>query len=222
VTERLPTPDTSLFPPLRSDHLRVLPAGHQLGRIYSLGGTYPTTWSAMRAFGPTRARFDHHPYPKGPHRSRRVMYGAPNSDGISVASQSILRTCLAEVYRDRGVIELSRDTPYFALFDISAELQLLDVADGPWITEAGGNAAVSSGPRGAARAWARAIYRTYPSVAGMIYTCFTIPPARSVVLWERAEHAIPTAPSVNRPLADPALRADIEVDAAFLRLELVP
>lgn len=150
------------------------------------------------------------------------MYGSPNSARISATSQPILRTCLAEVYRDRGVIELARDRPYFALFDLARPLRLLDLADSRWVTEAGGNAAISSGLRSTARDWARAIYRHYPDVDGVIYACSNIPAARSVALWERARSAVPRRPSLNRPLDDAALRPAIDTFATEMKLELDP
>lgn len=137
----------------------------------------------------------------------------------------VLKTCVAECFRDRGVIELSRDTPYYALLGTVRPLRLLDVADSTWITRAGGNAAISAGLRSVARAWARAIYRHYTgpdAVDGIVYTCATIPPARSVALRERARDALPPRPVVHRPLADSALRAELEVYATDLGLGLAP
>lgn len=221
MAERLPAPDVTRFPSLQADHLQVLPAGHQLGRIYPAAGAHPTTWSAFRTFGPTGNRFDHHPDPPGNHPRHGVLYVAPHWNGLTRSRQPVLRTCLAEVFRDRGVIEVNRDGAYFALFDTTEPLRLLDVADTRWATEAGGNAAISCGPHADSRAWARAIWRTYRDVDGIIYGCSNIPPARSVVLFERARRAVPRAPSLNRPLADPALRGAVERFAGELALDLV-
>lgn len=221
MAERLPAPDVSRFPALRADHVHVLPAGHQLGRIYAAGGAHPTTWWAFRTWGPTGNRFDHHPDPPGNHPRHGVMYLAPHWAGLSRSQQPVLLTCLAEVFRDSGVIEVRRDSRYFALFDTTEPLRLLDVADTLWVTEAGGNAAISSGPHDASRAWARAIWRTYRDVDGIIYGCSNIPPARSVILFERARRAVPRSPSFNRPLADPALRGALERFATDLALDLV-
>jgi hypothetical protein len=200
----------------------VLPAGHQLGRIYPATGDHPTTWSAFRTWGSTTSRFDHHPHPPGNHSRHGVLYVAPHWKGTTRSRQPVLRTCLAEVFRDGRVVELSRDGAYFALFETTEPLRLLDVADTLWVTAAGGNAAISSGRHDDSRAWARAIWRTYRDVDGILYGCSNIPPARSVVLFERARRAMPAAPSLNRPLADPALRGAIERFATDLALDLVP
>lgn len=150
------------------------------------------------------------------------MYLAPHWQGLTRTSQPVLRTCLAEVFRDRGVIEVHRDGAYFALFDSVQPLRLLDVADSLWVTEAGGNAAISSGPHADSRAWARAIWRTYPDIDGILYGCSNVPPARSVVLFERARHALPRSPTFSRPLADAALRSALELFAAEIGLDLLP
>lgn len=153
------------------------------------------------------------------------MYAAAALSGPDGAVLSVLRTCLAECFRDRGVIELSRDSPYFVLFETTRELRLLDVADSLWITRAGGNAAISSGRRSTARSWARAIYRRYTgpdAVDGVSYTCSIMPIARSVALWEQARDAVPVRPAGLHPLASAALRAEIEVRARVLDLGLLP
>jgi hypothetical protein len=163
------------------------------------------------------------------HPTRAVLYAAPelplpDVPPVDRDSPPILRTCLAEVYRDRGLIELRRDDPYVVLFELARPVRLLDVADSDWLMLAGGNAALSSGRRSAARDWARAIYRHYAgqeAVDGLFYLCSNVPSARSVVLWEPARDALPERPHLHLPLAHPALRAEIEVYAAQLRLELV-
>ncbi len=136
----------------------------------------------------------------------------------------LLRTCVAEVFRDRGVIELRRDSPYYVLWRPVQPLRLLDVADSDWVTFAGGNAAVSSGLRSTARDWSRAIYRHFTgpdALDGIVYACSNIPPARSIVLFERTADALPSRPQLHLPLADPALRAELEVYADELQLDLV-
>jgi hypothetical protein len=155
-----------------------------------------------------------------------VLYAA-----LAVASphgstaEPLLRTCLAECFVERGVVELTRDAPYFTLFRLAAPIRLLDIADSDWVARAGGNGAIASGLRSTARDWARAIYRHYTgsnAVDGIVYTCSIIPSARSVVLWERAAPALPARPSFTRPLVDGALRAEIESYCTELHLELVP
>lgn len=40
--------------------LRTIEAGTTWHRIYRRGGAHPTRWDALRYYGPTTARFDHH------------------------------------------------------------------------------------------------------------------------------------------------------------------
>lgn len=215
MTERLPPPDESLFPPLARDHVRTLDRGLLVGRIHATAGAHPTGWNEFRYFGPTTARFDHQPEPRRLHPSRRIMYAAaalPHVDGRAVP---VLRTCVSEVFRERGAIELSRDAPYFVLFRLARPVRLLDLVGSDWVTLAGSNAAISSGPRRAARDWARAIYRHYPSekLDGLFYSSSQVPSARSVALFERAANAMPPRPEAHLPLSHPSLRAELEVYA---------
>lgn len=220
MTERLPPPNTSTFPVLQPAHVHVLSAGHLLGRIHSQAGSFPTRWDEFRRFGPTTARFDHQPLPRGSHATRAVLYAAPQrSDNVPV-----LRTCVAECFRERGAIELSRNEPYYVLFRTTRPLRLLDVMDSDWVTLAGGNGAISTGLRSMSRDWARAIYRHYKGtqrVEGILYGCSNIPPARNIALFERAKSGLPQKPDVHLPLTHPALRAELEHYANQLNLDLL-
>jgi hypothetical protein len=225
VSERLPTPDSNRFPDLDDAHVRILGEDHLLGRIHATSGRHPSRWNEFRYWGPTKARFDHQPPPARIHPSRGVYYAAPTLRDRKDQAVPILRTCIAEVFRDRGVIELSRDDPYFVLFRTVRPLRLLDVADSDWISLAGGNASISSGLRSTARDWSRAVYRTYKAadaVDGIHYTCSNVPVGRSVFLFERAEDALPPRPQAHLPLTHPALRPEIEAYASQLDLFLVP
>lgn len=225
MTEQLPPPDTAAFPALESAHVRVLPAGALLGRIHAQSGPNPSHWNEFRHLGPTSARFDHHPPPRAHHPDRGILYAAPALPDATGEPMPVLRTCIAECFRDRGTVELSRGQPSFVLFRIVAPLRLLDLADSIWVTQAGGNAAISSGLRTRAREWSRAIYGHYrgaDELHGIHYGCSTIPPARSVALFERALDALPRRPALHRPLNDPALRPEVEVYATQLRLDLLP
>lgn len=136
----------------------------------------------------------------------------------------VLRICVAECFRDRGAIELSRNAPYYVLFRTTRPLRLLDVMDSDWVTLAGGNGAISTGLRSMSRDWARAIYRHYKGtqrVEGIHYGCSNIPPARSIALFERARSALPQKPDVHLPLTHPALRAELEHYANQLNLDLL-
>jgi hypothetical protein len=168
----------------------------------------------MRSFGPTHARFDHHPEPVGDHPNLGIMYGAVISKVDP--DYPLLRTCLAEVFRDSGTVTLKRHEPHFATFATQRPLRLLDLADSDWLTLAGGNTAIMSGPRSASRAWARATYAAYPELDGILYQPSNTPPARAVALFERAARAIPNHPSFHQPLAARGLRPAIETFARDL------
>lgn len=220
MTEKLPKANRNKFPELRTSDVRLIEPGTLIGRIYSAAGQYATSWRTFRAWGPTTSRFDHQPGTAHAHDSRRILYAAPAIVGGNDDVYPVLKTCLAECYRERGMIEMSRDNPYFALFEVSRPLRLLDLADCDWLTRAGGNGAISSGLRSRSREWARAIYRAYDFLDGVIYPSSHIPVARSVALWERAEDALPDRPSLNEPLIHIGLRAAIETYAAELGLSL--
>lgn len=223
MTERLGPPDTGRFPSLAPSHVWRLPVDTFLGRIYAAGGPHPGRWSAFRAYGPSTARFDHQPPPPRKHPERRITYLAAAVPDRRGAAHPLLRTCLAEVFRDRGIVELSRDSPYFTLFKPTRELRLLDLSDSDWVTLAGGSGAITSGARHQSRAWARAIYRHYKGlIDGVIYSPSNLAPARSVALWEQAEDALPALPLFNEPLAHVGLRARIETYATDLGLPIIP
>lgn len=222
MTEQLPAPDHERFPPLQDSDLRLVPAGTSVGRIYSVGGKYPTSWYSFRHWGPTGARFDPHPEPCGHHPEHAVIYGAAAVPSPKGHIYPVLKTCLAEVYRDRGAIELQRDDPHFVLMHFTRRLTLLDLGDSDWVTRAGGNAAISSGERARSRQWAREINATYANqIDGLIYPSSNIPPARTVALWMPADQAVAAQPKSNVSLTHPALRPAVEQFAYELGLAVV-
>lgn len=102
------------------------------------------------------------------------------------------------------------------------DLHLLDLGDSDWVTRAGGNAAISSGPRSRARLWARAIVEHYGDrLDGVIYPSSHIPVGRAVALWAPAEHAAGGNPKLNLQLAHSGLRPAVEQFAYELRLGVV-
>jgi len=222
VTERLRSPDDERFPPLLAAHTRDLPAGTLIGRIHFATGGFPATWDAFRAYGPTKNRFDHHPGRPRTHPTRAVFYGAPvvrDPDGVLV---SPLCTCLVEVFRDTGVVDVRLGSPYFVLFRLTRTVRLLDLVDGNWVTLAGGNALIWSGLRRVSREWSRAIYRTYDgAVDGLYYGCSNMPRGRSLLLYEQGRDALPVTPEVDLPLSHPGLWAQVEACSAELGLGLV-
>ncbi|MGN7157837.1 RES family NAD+ phosphorylase [Dietzia cercidiphylli] len=222
MTEKLPSPDRGRFRPTQDRDVRYVRAGTVVGRIYRAGGSHPASWYEFRHWGPTGARFDPHPEPEGPHPDHSVMYGAVAFPSGTGQVYPILKTCLAEVYRDRGEVDLRRDDPHFVLMTFTRDLRLLDLADSDWLTRVGGNAAISSGDRAQSRAWAREISAAYfDEVDGVVYSPSNVPPARAVALWQWAEPAVAVQPLSNLSLAHPGLRPAVEQFAYELGLAVV-
>lgn len=221
MSERLlARPDTSRFPAPCDRWCFALPAGATVGRIYAAGGDYPIQWNEFRAWGPTCARFDHQPSPRRVHPTRRVSYVAPVVLDRRGDIYPVLKTCLAECFTNRRIVETKRDDPYYCLFRIARPLKLLDLSDTDWVSWAGANTAIASGPHGAARTWSRAIYRTYTDIDGMMYASSNTAAGRAIVLWERAEDAVPTYPDFNEPLSHIGLKPAVETFAFELGLDL--
>lgn len=163
-------------------------------RIYSRGGAHPGTWSAFRASGPlASARFDHHV----PGEQRAVLYAARH-----------LATCVAEVFQATRVVDRAADDRCVAVFRLFRPVRLLDLT-GDWPTRAGASQALASGPRVRAQAWARAIHEVYPAVQGLWYPSSMHGGHPAVVLWERAQQALPTGPELDVPLTHPGLLPDL-------------
>ena len=198
-------------PPLRLTiraALRILPAGTTVWRVYFTAGPHPTTWSDLRWFGPTNARFDHHD-PPARVQTRGVLYGA---------AEPI--TCLAEVFQATRTIDRNAKSPWLVAFTTIQTLQLLDLT-GTWPTRAGASMAINTGPRPRARRWSRAIYDAYPHVEGLWYASSMHANQPSLVLYERGKAALPTAPLFHRALSDPALLTRLSTSATTLGYRLL-
>lgn len=78
------------------------------------------------------------------------------------------------------------------LFTPTRELRLLDVSDGPWVTAAGGNPVLTSGPRRQSRKWARAILSRYAGqgLDGIWYSSSVAPASRAAALWRQSQEAL--------------------------------
>jgi RES domain len=171
---------------------RTFAAGHRLWRIYFRSGAHPTAWNALRAWGPSSARFDHH-LPPPRIQDRTVLYAAENG-----------ATCVAEVFQDTRTIDRRRREPWLVAFDLAEPVELLDLT-GPWPTRAGASMAINSGPRPRARRWSQVIYAAYPHIQGLLYASSMDANRPAVVLYDRATRALPARPAFHRALADPAL-----------------
>jgi len=182
------------------------PAGKALYRIYN--PAYPD----FRYYGPLAQRFDHHipasPPETGP---RGVYYGAPT-----------LACCVAEVFGDRGFIQIGAE--WFAAIALERAIRLLDLR-GAGATRAGTVHAISGiRDRVLTQEWSRYFYEhpdLYGAVDGLIY-----PAAHNggtaVALYERASGAAPWSAARTVALAEPRVAARVQHVAARLRLPYLP
>jgi hypothetical protein len=214
LSEFLPTPDPGILAATqpRPEEIETLDSGTVFTRIHDLEGPRPSQWSQFRYWGPTRSRFDHHPEPSTHHPDRGVMYLTTGTDALT--------TALAEKFQDpnsqrMGPVNRVVRRPTATVFATIESLTLLDLRSG-WITRAGGNQAIMTGPRPPAQEWARAIYAAYPDIHGVVYGSSIWGPGTCVAVWERGLHAIPTAPLVSRSLLDPYLDLPVRNAVAAL------
>lgn len=206
------------FPPPSADelmrigvgvHLRILPAGAELWRVYFRGSQHPTTWNTFRTFGPVAtARFDHHEPPPR-EQDRAILY---------VATEGPI--CLAEVFQLSRVIDRITGAPWLVSFRLVTNLHLLDLT-GLWPTAAGGSQEIDSGNRQVAQQWSRAIYAALPDIHGLWYRSKMYGSMPAVALYERARRALPARPSFHTALASPAIFDVLDAAAAHIRYTLV-
>lgn len=206
---KFPEPPSPLAVPAA---VSTIPAGTLLWRVYFTGGAHPATWNGLRFFGPTASRFDHHttqPPAVGP---RGILYAASGAHaGV---------TCLAEVFQASRVINKSAGAPWLTAFALMRDVRLLDLT-GTWPTTAGASTAINSGPRPRARRWSQAIYLAYPALEGLLYSSSMNGNQPAIALYERALSALPTAPTFNRSLSDPAVALRIAAAAGRINYRIV-
>lgn len=188
--------------------LKPLRVGDELWRIYFRGGRYPALWGELRRFGPTGARFDHHPPPPRVHPDRAILYAAGSA-----------LTALAEVFQKGRTIDRVRNDPWLVAFMLARDVKLLDLT-GNWPTQAGASMVINSGPQPRAQRWSRRIHGDYPVVEGLYYSSSMHRNLPAVALYERAITALPVAPSFHRALADPTLLAVMQNAAQELGYRL--
>jgi hypothetical protein len=174
----------------------ALPAGSLIWRAHFGGGDYSTRWNEFRFFGPSQAgRFDHHflnAVGQACKQTRGILYAATHPT-----------TCLAEVFQRMRIINRLRRLPMLVGFRTDADLLLLDLTrDYP--TRAGASMSLSSGPRGAARAWSQQFYECHTDVHGLWYPSSMHRNSPAIALYEHAEQtrALPPRPVFHRELAD--------------------
>jgi RES domain len=209
VADRLTSPPPIARLRAIAPEIHLLPAGAVLWRITFRAGAHPSPWNGFRTFGPTNARFDHHPAPARRHRKRAILYASDSGP-----------TSIAEVFQQTRVVDRFADTPALAAFQLIRDLQLLDLT-GAWPTRAGASMAIHSGSRGKARAWSRAIYAAYPDVEGLRYASSMNANQPAFALYERARSSLPPAAALDVLLATPALAAPLAAAAIQLGYALV-
>ncbi len=208
MAPKLPrTPDRGL---LRSIGPATVPvaANTLISRVYMRGGSHPTTWRSLRYFGPLKSsRFDHH-LPGNDAlpsiQDHGIAYGAlATGNG---GTDGALACCLAEVYQKTRSIDPYENQPWWAVFRLSADLDLLDLR-GAWPTQVGASQAINSGGKSSARAWARAFFEEYSDIHGVVYPSSMHGGVDAVALNERAagNGAIPAHPQTHYALSDPKL-----------------
>lgn len=190
MSECAPPPEPDKFPVLDPDEPWVvtLPEATMVARVYNAEGKYPSHWWQFRTFGPVDARFDPHPPPPAESPEHSVMYVVPEQHR---GQDSAIAACLIEVFQQQRIIHRTGNGATLALFETTRAIQLLDLSDSDWLTVAGGNAAVSSGPRARSREWARAIFAAYPHIDGIRSASSVVPDARIAALWSRCADAVP-------------------------------
>ena len=179
--------------PIGVAELRRVEPGELLWRVHRAAGAHVAAWDRLRTFGPTGARFDPHPLPQADHLGFGVLY--LGADAI---------TAVAEAFQLRRAIDRHTDTPYLIGLHLARPVELLDLG-GAWPTRAGASQAINTGPRGRARAWARAIRQAWPDLDGLAYPSSMRGGSSCFVLWQPAADAVPARPEVSLPLDAPVL-----------------
>lgn len=191
-----------------------LAAGTEVARIYFRGGPHPTHWNALRYFGPTSSRFDHHLLDENGRsqiQERGVIYLATNA-----------LSCFAEVFQyPARTIHRRYNDPWLVVFALQATLTLLDLR-GRFSIRAGASMKLVSGPTAVSRNWARDFYDCYPTIQGFYYPSSMTNQA-AIVLNERAEKSgvFPPTPQFHRALNDPVLLTPLRNAAADLGYDLI-
>ena len=192
----------------------TLNAGTELHRIYYRGGAHPTRWNALRHFGPTGARFDHH-LPDAEGR------GQLQERGITYAAADIL-TCVAEVFQGTlRTIRRTQRSPWLVSFALESDVRLLDLT-GTFALRAGASMKLMSGPVSYAQNWAHGFYEVYTDIHGLYYpSSMTNRPA--VAFNERLEAVAvsPQTPTFHRALSDPLMLTRLRNAARELNYGLV-
>jgi len=192
----------------------TLPAGTELHRVYLRGSSHPTRWNALRYFGPTSGRVDHH---QADDEGRAQI----QERGITYVAADIL-TCLADVFQGAlRTIGRTRRSPWLVSFPLAADVRLLDLT-GTFALRAGDSMKLMSGSVLYAQNWARGFYDVYTDIHGLYYPCSTTN-RPAVALNERVDALVvfPRTPTFRRALSDPLLLTPLRNAARELNYGLV-
>jgi hypothetical protein len=201
---KLPPPPREL-PKLRRRDVSTLAAGTLCWRVYRAGGPHPATWSEFRHHGPAATgRFDHQEPPPHDDPRRAISYVALDAVGA-----------IAESFQGARLIDRRRQSPWLVGFELAAAVPVLDLTR-LWPTRAGASQAIATGRRATAQAWSRAIYRSYPEVAGLLYRSAMAGGSLNLALYDRARPAMPAHPAIHLPLSHPGLSLPLARAAARL------
>lgn len=217
--------------PVRPDIVRLrrlapkllrLPAATTLSRIYFRGGKHPTEWNHFRHVGPlTGSRFDHHPLPASTQPKLYRRYGIIYLAQASGSDVAGLDVGLAEVFQATRVVQRSRHQPCWAVFKTTSALTLLDLR-GAWTTKVGASLALSTGPKSSTRNWAKAFYRVYPMIDGLIYPSAMCASGLAIALNDRAANAVPINPLIHYQLNDFKITAILKKAAGRIGYYVMP
>ena len=193
--------------------LRTIEAGTTWHRIYRRGGAHPTCWDALRYFGPTTARFDHHLLDaEGRAHSQERGIGYIAADAA---------TAIAEVFQITRRLDRAHGKPWLVQFQLAAPLTLLDLSD-TFLAQAGGSMKLISGARANARRWSQGFYDIYKKIDGLYYpSSMTNRPIIAIYERSLARNPWPGSPTLHRALADPLIadplhEAYVEIGYAFM------
>lgn len=237
-TELTDPPDS--LPQLRLGDTTILSAGTMLVRIYTRRGPHPTRPDRLRHWGPSvNGRFEHHERDRdgkpcdhlddqGRVAAAVAYFGVRRSPVTPpprhgrIAVDSPIVTAVAEAFQANRVIDCS-DLHGLAIMATRADREVLDLSSG-WATRAGAGNHLATGPRPQTQAWARAIYSTYPDLAGITWSASVHPAGRALVLNERAadgEGVVTIRLDFDRALDDPTTVRIMEAVADIIGYELV-
>jgi RES domain-containing protein len=195
---------------LRTRDLVAVTTETVLWRVHRTSGAHVVPWNALRHYGPVAScRFDPQPPPPRADQAEGVTY-------LAISAQ----TALAEAFQTRRLVDRHLGAPALVGLRLTRPVRLLDLSR-TWPTRAGASQAISSGRRDLAQAWARRLREAFPELEGVWYPSSMDGGGWCVALWTPAADALPAAPVLSRPLADPALADRLAATAARLGYRLL-